>query len=313
MASSRPTRWSRFTSTWTWKAIGRSKGKLDTRRQRDRGPHLQPEGLRPHLVLDERTKLVAQEGHRVPEGERRPLPEDHRLLRRSRTRRAHAAGAGQRERRPRRRRTSRYVMRITGDDDEGKAPARQLHRPGSEVSRHRHHLAAAVHRRRCPDLPPDRARPRSRLDDRVQADRRPRHARPRGHKKYYFTLIDFRKATNHFADPDFDGEPVQIYEPGEDDPIAPPDDVPPIGDGEDAFRRRRATTKPSSSIPSRDIDDAAGDDGGPRKFYVDGVRGLRRRRARRVSRRERQARHRDPARLSRRRRCGSASPASTTS
>ena len=27
--------------------------------------------------------------------------------------------------------------------------------------------------------------------------------------------------------PDFDGEPVQIYEPGGDDPIAPPDDVPP--------------------------------------------------------------------------------------
>jgi type I restriction enzyme R subunit len=48
--------------------------------------------------------------------------------------------------------------------------------------------------------------------------------------KYYFTLIDFRKATNHFADPDFDGEPVQIYEPGEDDPVMPPDDVPPLND-----------------------------------------------------------------------------------
>ena len=32
-------------------------------------------------------------------------------------------------------------------------------------------------------------------------------------KKFYFTLIDFRGATSHFADPDFDGEPVQIYEP----------------------------------------------------------------------------------------------------
>ena len=41
--------------------------------------------------------------------------------------------------------------------------------------------------------------------------------------KYYFTLIDFRKATNHFADPDFDGEPVQIYEAGEGDPVLPPD------------------------------------------------------------------------------------------
>ena len=40
-------------------------------------------------------------------------------------------------------------------------------------------------------------------------------------KKFYFTLIDFRGATNHFADPDFDGEPVQIYEPGEGDPDRP--------------------------------------------------------------------------------------------
>ena len=46
-------------------------------------------------------------------------------------------------------------------------------------------------------------------------------------KKYYFTLIDFRGATSHFADPDFDGDPVQIYNPGEDDPISPPDDTPP--------------------------------------------------------------------------------------
>lgn len=52
-------------------------------------------------------------------------------------------------------------------------------------------------------------------------------------KKYFFTLVDFRKATNHFADPDFDGEPVQIYEPGEDDPPLPPDDDPPVGDEDD--------------------------------------------------------------------------------
>jgi len=42
-------------------------------------------------------------------------------------------------------------------------------------------------------------------------------------EKFYFTLIDFRQATNHFADPDFDGDPVQIYEPQANDPIAPPD------------------------------------------------------------------------------------------
>ena len=90
-------------------------------------------------------------------------------------------------------------------------------------------------------------------------------------KKFYFTLIDFRGATNHFADPDFDGEPVQIYEPGEDDPIAPPDDVPPAGDddepippepGEDEIDRRRPP--PDITLPL---------DGGEtqRKIYVDGV------------------------------------------
>ena len=76
-------------------------------------------------------------------------------------------------------------------------------------------------------------------------------------KKYYFTLIDFRKATNHFADPDFDGEPVQIYEPGEDDPVAPPDDVLPSDDAEDPIppkpgedeTSRRRSRPPDITIP----------------------------------------------------------------
>ncbi|MEQ8881309.1 MAG: type I restriction-modification enzyme R subunit C-terminal domain-containing protein, partial [Cyclobacteriaceae bacterium] len=41
--------------------------------------------------------------------------------------------------------------------------------------------------------------------------------------KVYFNIMDFRKVTNLFADPDFDGDPVQIYEPGEDDNPVPPD------------------------------------------------------------------------------------------
>lgn len=51
-------------------------------------------------------------------------------------------------------------------------------------------------------------------------------------KKYFFTLIDFRGATKLFADTDFDGEPVQIYEPGEEGPMTPPE-VPPTEEGED--------------------------------------------------------------------------------
>tara|TARA_R110002050_G_scaffold777_5_gene5466 strand:- start:1401 stop:3770 length:2370 start_codon:yes stop_codon:yes gene_type:complete len=46
--------------------------------------------------------------------------------------------------------------------------------------------------------------------------------------KVYFTIMDFRKATNIFARPDFDGDPVQIYEPMPDDPVVPPDEVDPF-------------------------------------------------------------------------------------
>ena len=52
--------------------------------------------------------------------------------------------------------------------------------PGVHLPGHRHHLAAHVHRRRCPDLPADRARQAHQLHDRVQADHRPRHPHQRG-------------------------------------------------------------------------------------------------------------------------------------
>jgi type I restriction enzyme R subunit len=86
-------------------------------------------------------------------------------------------------------------------------------------------------------------------------------------KKFYFTLIDFRGATAHFADPEFDGDPVQIYVPGEHDPISPPDDgsstggmneegPPYVGEGEDII------DGPVFPNPS----------GGPlKKVYVDGI------------------------------------------
>jgi len=44
--------------------------------------------------------------------------------------------------------------------------------------------------------------------------------------KVYFTIMDFRKATNLFTDPDFDGDPVQIYEPKPGEPVVPPEDMP---------------------------------------------------------------------------------------
>jgi type I restriction enzyme R subunit len=93
-------------------------------------------------------------------------------------------------------------------------------------------------------------------------------------QKLYFTLMDFRGATSHFADPDFDGEPVQIYEPGLDDPITPPDDTPPLDlDGvplpPEPGLDEAVVVDPSDVT---DDDQAGRTGGGPiRKIYVDGI------------------------------------------
>ena len=41
--------------------------------------------------------------------------------------------------------------------------------------------------------------------------------------KTWFTILDFKRATELFADKDFDGEPVQVYEPQPGDPVQPPE------------------------------------------------------------------------------------------
>ena len=52
--------------------------------------------------------------------------------------------------------------------------------------------------------------------------------------KTWFTILDFKRATELFADKDFDGEPVQIYEPGSGEPVAPPEPAVPGGNPGDA-------------------------------------------------------------------------------
>lgn len=43
--------------------------------------------------------------------------------------------------------------------------------------------------------------------------------------KMFFTIMDFRGATEMFADPAFDGDPVVIYTPKSNDPVTPPEDL----------------------------------------------------------------------------------------
>ncbi|MCW5629111.1 MAG: DEAD/DEAH box helicase family protein [Rhodoferax sp.] len=79
--------------------------------------------------------------------------------------------------------------------------------------------------------------------------------------KSWFTIMDFKRATELFADPAFDGDPVQIYEPGEGQPITPPDvDDPgaPKPPGED-------------QMPMGPTTAGEGGSGEPKKYIVGGM------------------------------------------
>ena len=120
----------------------------------------------------------------------------------------------------------RYVMRITGDDGPGKEQLDNFIDPESAypvlVTTSRL-LSTGVDAQTCRLIVLDRA---------VGSMTEFKQIVGRGTRvhedtqKYYFTLVDFRGASFHFADKDFDGDPVQIYEPGENDPPEPPDPPP---------------------------------------------------------------------------------------
>ncbi|MEL6553327.1 MAG: DEAD/DEAH box helicase family protein [Cyanobacteria bacterium J06621_11] len=128
----------------------------------------------------------------------------------------------------------KYVMRITGDSKEGKAELDNFIFPESTypvIATTSKLMTTGVDAQTCKLIV---------LDQRIQSMTEFKQIIGRGTRinedygKFYFTIIDFKKATELFADPDFDGDPVQIYEPKslEDSPV-PPDDVPPEEDEAD--------------------------------------------------------------------------------
>jgi type I restriction enzyme, R subunit len=161
----------------------------------------------------------------------------------------------------------RYVMRITGSDKEGQDQLGNFIDPESKypvlVTTSRL-LSTGVDAQTCRLIALDR--PVGSMTEFKQIVGRGTRVHE-DTKKYYFTLIDFRGATSHFADPEFDGEPVQIYQPGEDEPMMPPDDVP---DGVDENGQA-----PYEADNGETVIDQPGllppDDSGSRKVYVDGV------------------------------------------
>ena len=134
----------------------------------------------------------------------------------------------------------RYVMRITGDDNEGKAQLSYFidnDEPYPVIATTSKLLTTGVDAKTCKLIV---------LDQNINSMTEFKQIIGRGtrlrehYQKLYFTIMDFKGATRLFADPDFDGEPVVIYEPKPDEPVVPPDspdipgaepETPPYGPG----------------------------------------------------------------------------------
>lgn len=156
----------------------------------------------------------------------------------------------------------KYVMRITGDSDEGKGQLDNFIDPESTypvIACTSRLMSTGVDAQTCHLIV---------LDRRIASMTEFKQIIGRGtrinedYNKFFFTIMDFRRATALFADPDFDGEPVQIYNPGPDDSPVPPDDSPPPSPsgGESPEPPTPPPPGPGGISPER-----------PKRYYVNNV------------------------------------------
>ena len=118
----------------------------------------------------------------------------------------------------------KYVVRITGDNEEGKAELDNFIDPEQTypvIATTSKLMTTGVDAKTCKLVV---------LDQRIQSMTEFKQIIGRGTRidedygKHWFTIMDFKKATELFADPDFDGDPVQVYNPRPDESIDPPGD-----------------------------------------------------------------------------------------
>ncbi len=125
----------------------------------------------------------------------------------------------------------KYVMRITGDEKEGKAELDNFINPEERypvIATTSKLMSTGVDAQTCKLIV---------LDQHIKSITEYKQIIGRGtrinedYDKYWFTIMDFKKATELFADKDFDGEPVMIYVPKGDESPVPPDEVELDGNG----------------------------------------------------------------------------------
>jgi type I restriction enzyme R subunit len=163
-----------------------------------------------------------------------------------------------------------YVVRITGDNPAGKAQLDNFIDPEKTypvIATTSQLMSTGVDAQTCQLIV---------LDKRIGSMTEFKQIIGRGTRinedygKLFFTIMDFKRATVLFADPDFDGPPEQIYVPGPDDPPVPPEDPP---EGGDDGNDEGGDDEPGPFGGDGGDEDGGGGGGGdpPTKYYVDSV------------------------------------------
>ena len=119
---------------------------------------------------------------------------------------------------------SKFVMQITGDNEEGKMELDNFINPEEKypvIATTSKLMTTGVNAQTCKLIV---------LDSNIGSMTEFKQIIGRGTRineefgKTFFTIMDFRNVTDLFADPDFDGDPVRVKDIGEDDEIESPED-----------------------------------------------------------------------------------------
>ncbi len=163
---------------------------------------------------------------------------------------------------------NRYIMRITGDNDEGKA---QLENFIDEESKYpviavtSKLMTTGVDAKLCKLIV---------LENNINSMTEFKQIIGRGTRlleeygKTYFSIMDFRNSSRLFADPNFDGEPKVVIDITEDDPVDEPFTYEEIEDGElDTVNEPGIDEIEVIDIPPFEDDDS----NKPKKYYIGDV------------------------------------------
>lgn len=122
---------------------------------------------------------------------------------------------------------NKYIMQITGDNEEGKRELDNFISPSERypvIATTSKLMTTGVDAQTCKLII---------LDSNIGSKTEFKQIIGRGTRlneeygKTYFTIMDFRNATDHFADPDFDGDPEMIKDIEGDDDLTTIDDITP--------------------------------------------------------------------------------------